>query len=222
ANRAAEQAFGILGTICWTVQLIPQVWKSYRDKDTHGLSHWFILLWGISGALQGIYVILQRLNIPLMIQPQLFGFLSFVCWGQCQYYGLKRSRKVAILMTLGMMIFWGLFEFVFIITLRPMHNRGYHTPANVFGITSSVTISVALFPQYWEIYKCGEVVGISILFIFVDMMGGVFNDLSLAFKDEFDVIAAVTYTLVIVLDGAIIVAALILNPRARRRRRREA
>lgn len=39
-------------------------------------------MWGMSGAIQGVYVILQRLNVPLMVQPQLFGFLSFVSWGQ--------------------------------------------------------------------------------------------------------------------------------------------
>lgn len=53
-------------------------------------------------------------------------------------------------------------------------------------------------PQYYEIYKHREVVGISILFIIVDLLGGVFNDLSLAFKSEFDVIAGVTYSLVVV------------------------
>ena len=32
----------LLGTICWTVQLIPQVWKSWRAKSTEGLSHWLV------------------------------------------------------------------------------------------------------------------------------------------------------------------------------------
>ena len=30
------------GTVCWTVQLIPQVWKSWRAKSTDGLSHWLV------------------------------------------------------------------------------------------------------------------------------------------------------------------------------------
>ena len=42
----------------------------------------FSLLWGISGAFLGVYAFLQRLNIPLMIQPQLFSFLCFISWGQ--------------------------------------------------------------------------------------------------------------------------------------------
>ena len=36
------------------------------------------------------------------------------------------------------------------------------------------------------------------LFMSVDLLGGVFNDLSLAFKADFDVVAGVTYSLVVV------------------------
>lgn len=93
-------------------------------------------------------------------------------------------------------------------------------------------------PQYYEIWKHGEVIGISIPFMTVDMLGGVFNDLSLAFKSDFNVIASVTYSLVVVsvipcfanagligrqvMDGIVILLALILNPLARRRRKRAA
>lgn len=97
-------------------------------------------------------------------------------------------------------------------------------------------------------------IGISVAFMTIDCLGGVFSDLSLAFKPKFDMLAAISYTLVAVrkfipphayasphgsrlssgkpagdgeilmvpdfqiLDGLVIVAALILNPRARRRR----
>ena len=90
-----------------------------------------------------------------------------------------------------------------------------------FGIASTVLLSVALMyvpsvprptlqahelspcrPQYWEIYKFKEVIGISVLFMLVDMLGGVFSDLSLAFKDSFDVVAGVAYSLVVVRSTA--------------------
>lgn len=41
-------------------------------------------------------------------------------------------------------------------------------------------------------------VGVSYFFILVDALGGVFSLLSLIFKEEFDVIAGVTYSVVIV------------------------
>ena len=52
-------------------------------------------------------------------------------------------------------------------------------------------------PQYWEIYRRKEVVGISMTFMAVDIGGGVFSILSLAFKDKFDAIASITYIVVI-------------------------
>lgn len=79
----------------------------------------------------------------------------------------------------------------------------------------------------------------------IDLMGGVFSDLSLVFKPQFDAVAGVTYSMVIVsailyifrprivvtdtatattqlLDGVVLVAAATLNPRAKRKRQREA
>ena len=53
-------------------------------------------------------------------------------------------------------------------------------------------------PQYYEIYKYREVKGISIPFMTIDLLGGVFSDLSLIFKPKFDVIAGVAYSLVVV------------------------
>lgn len=51
------------------------------------------LLWGLSGAFLGVYAIVQDLNIPLIIQPQLFGILSFVSWTQVRdFYNTSRFR----------------------------------------------------------------------------------------------------------------------------------
>jgi hypothetical protein len=61
--------------------------------------------------------------------------------------------------------------------------------------------------------------GISLLFLTIDISGGAFSMLSLAFKPKMDWIAAVTFLGVIVLDSAIIILAFILNPLAKRRRR---
>ena len=61
-----------------------------------------------------------------------------------------------------------------------------------------LTVSLTCRPQYYEIYKYKEVIGVSLMFMFVDMMGGVFSDLSLAFKDRFDIVAGIAYSLVVV------------------------
>ncbi|KAF9054437.1 PQ loop repeat-domain-containing protein [Panaeolus papilionaceus] len=220
-NSIAENVLGTAGTICWTGQLIPQVWKSYREKSTKGLSPWLLLIWGFATVFMGAYAFLQRLNIPLMLQPQLFGFLSLVCWGQCQYYGLGCSRIKSLILTIICMAVTGIIEFLLVFFLRPTHEKGNHVPASILGVLASVIIIIGFFPQYWEIFKCKRVMGISMVFISIDMLGGVLNTLSLAFKDHFDVIASLSFLAVVLFDGFIVLAALILNPRARRRSQQE-
>ncbi|KAI8996441.1 PQ loop repeat-domain-containing protein [Trametes punicea] len=222
ANGAAENALGTIGTICWTVQLVPQVWKSWRTKSTEGLSEWLVLVWGFSGVTFGVYAIVQDLNIPLILQPHLFGALSYLSWAQCQHYGRKRSRVAALAMYTAVVVLSAGFEVGMIFAVKPAYRSGNMRPIQFFGIFSSVLIALALLPQYWEIYRRKEVVGLSVLFMFVDMLGGVFSDLSLAFKAKFDVLAGITYSLVVVMDGVVVICALILNPRARRRRKRMA
>ncbi|KAJ7911124.1 hypothetical protein B0H13DRAFT_2251184 [Mycena leptocephala] len=217
ANRVAENVFGTLGTICWTAQLVPQVWKSYREKSTRGLSEWLVLCWGVSGGFFGVYAVVQNLNIPLIVQPQPFGLLCLISWGQCHYYSSTRPKYVSLIIAVVVIAVLGGFEVGMVFAIRPsLNNRAIQ----FFGIFSSVLLSLGLVTQYYEIYQRREVVGLSIAFMTVDFFGGVFSDLSLAFKPEFDTIAAITYSLVIVMDGVVILAAIVLNPRARRRRQR--
>lgn len=96
------------------------------------------------------------------------------------------------------MVLTGAFEVLFVFVSRPAVDRGIDAPVKLFGILSVLSISGGLFPQYWEIYKLGEVMGVSYTFICIDMLGGLLNDLSLAFAEHFDGLAAASYTAVIV------------------------
>lgn len=222
ADKAAENALGTIGTICWTIQLVRQLWKSYREKSTEGLSQFLVFIWGASGVLLGVYAIVQNINIPIIVQPQLFGTLSFLSFAQCQYYGSKRPFWTCVAIYVVCLALLCVLQVGFVYAVRPSYEHGHSAGVEFFGIASSVTIAVGLLPQYYEIWKHGEVIGISIPFMTVDMLGGVFNDLSLAFKSDFNVIASVTYSLVVVMDGIVILLALILNPLVRRRRKRAA
>jgi len=117
------------------------------------------------------------------------------------------------------MVLVGSLEAGIVFAVRPSMNQ---RAIDFFGIFSSIILAAGLLPQYWEIIKRREVIGISIPFITIDLLGGVFSDLSLVFRPKFDAIAAAAYTVIIVMDGLIIIAAVILNPLARRRRRLEA
>ncbi|KAJ3768280.1 PQ loop repeat-domain-containing protein [Lentinula raphanica] len=223
-NSVAENVFGTVGTVCWSIQLVPQLWKSYHEKDTTGLSEWMILSWSIAGAFLGTYSIVKNLNIPLILQPQLFSALTMASWAQCQFYGRKRSLSTSLVLFLCGCAILGGFELGTVYAVRPAFSHGDRSGSEgieFFGIMSTVLITLSFVPQYYEIYKRREVIGISIWFMAVDLLG-VFSDLSLVFKSgDFDIVAAVTYSLVIVMDGIVILAAWILNPRAKRRLRME-
>ncbi|TFK26254.1 hypothetical protein FA15DRAFT_638117 [Coprinopsis marcescibilis] len=193
-NVIVENVFGILG------QIIPQIWKSWRQKSTVGLSDMLMLLWAISGIFQGTYTVVRWINIPLIVQPQLFSLLAYISWGQQTVSILfsRRSKKVAVLMTLGVVVASGVVELILIMVTRPLKEHSKNVATTVYGVISSILLAVALFPQYWEIYKLKAVIGISLVFISIDILGGVFNDLSLVFKEEFDVVASIQYSVVVV------------------------
>ncbi|KAF8889356.1 PQ loop repeat-domain-containing protein [Infundibulicybe gibba] len=197
-NKVLENVLGTLGAVCWTIQLLPQIWKSRHDKSTEGLSPWLMLIWGASAGFLGVYTIVQQFSIPLMIQPQIFGFLALVSWGQCQYYSHKRPFAVALAVALSAMVLVGGFEVAMVFAIRPSYSHGNQHPVIFFGIASCVLISAGLLPQYYEIYQTRRVLGVSMLFMTIDILGGVFSDLSLAFRDDFDILAGIAYTLVIV------------------------
>ncbi|RDB23451.1 Uncharacterized protein C2E12.03c [Hypsizygus marmoreus] len=220
-NTVAENVLGTIGTICWTCQLIPQIWKSWREHSTAGLSHLLVCV-PQSSKFERNSVDLPEILHPglygvwrLYLWPQLFGFLSLFSWGQCLYYDKKKSRLGACLIAGSVMIIVGAVEAGMIFAIRPSMN---HRAIDFFGILASIVIAGGLLPQYWEIWQRKEVVGISMPFMVIDILGGVFSFLSLIFRPQFDIVAAVAYMLVVVLDSVVVVAALILNPRARRRR----
>ncbi|KZP01581.1 hypothetical protein CALVIDRAFT_559392 [Calocera viscosa TUFC12733] len=96
-NLIAENVFGTIGTVCWCIQLIPQAYKSWREKSTFGLSPWLMLIWASASLPLGVYNIAQNVNIPLILQPQLFGILAAVCWAQCLHYEYRLSVPRSII-----------------------------------------------------------------------------------------------------------------------------
>jgi len=66
-------------------------------------------------------------------------------------------------------------------------------------------------PQFYEIRKHRAVLGISLLFMVIDLFGGVFSILSLVFKRQVDVLAAVAYSLVVVRSYGLTRAILLLT-----------
>ncbi|PWZ01960.1 hypothetical protein BCV70DRAFT_148325, partial [Testicularia cyperi] len=209
---------GTIGTVLWSFQLVPQIIKSHRRKDTDGLSAWLLLIWVAGSIPQGTYLVVQNINIPLIIQPQLFTFFAIVAMTQCWHYSHKLSVRRCWIGGVLTGILAGGLEVAFYFLCKLGEDRGTSAGTKVMGITGAVLIVVGLVPQYYEIWKLKEVRGISLLFLFIDCSGGVFSLLSLVFKSYFDAIAAVNYIGIVVLELGIFVLYFWLNPKAQRQR----
>ncbi|KAK9368003.1 PQ loop repeat-domain-containing protein [Lipomyces kononenkoae] len=183
-NKTAT-VLGIVGTILWCIQLVPQIYTNYRRKSTDGLPRLMLLLWAYAGVLFGIYFFVLRPNLALMIQPVIFTFLCFVAWAQCLYYGCKFSLiKTAILVSVVVAFSAGL-EVAAVIPL--LNSSLCHSSTNstcwpllLIGILAVVLIFIGLLPPYFELWRRqGQVVGISFLFLVIDSSGAILSLLSL-------------------------------------------
>ncbi|KAE8232449.1 hypothetical protein CF326_g2521 [Tilletia indica] len=111
------------------------------------------------------------------------------------------------------------------------------------GFLGAIGLTAGLIPQYIEIWRLKEggipkkgtleslyysntsslfpsVRGISFIFLAVDISGGIFALISLAFKQTFDYIGALNYIGIVVAELGIFALALVLNPRSARDRLR--
>ncbi|CAD6927811.1 unnamed protein product [Tilletia caries] len=222
ANAIAENVFGTIATILWSLQLLPQIIKSYRKKTTEGLSVWLLALWIAAAVPQGVYFVVQNINVPLIIQPQVFNALAIVTLAQCWYYshGLSRSRCIALGLVLAAIA--GSLELGFIFMCKRLPTSGSREAATkAMGFLGAIGLTAGLIPQYVEIWKFKEVRGISFVFLAVDTAGGIFALISLAFKETFDYIGALNYIGIVVAELGILALALILNPRRARARQKE-
>lgn len=214
----AENVLGTIGTVLWSFQLVPQILKSYRSKDTDGLSAWLLFIWVAGSIPQATYLVVQNINIPLIIQPQLFSAFAIIAMAQCWHYSHRLSTYRCILGALATAAIAGTVEVAFYFLCKLGENRGTSAATKTMGIVGAVLIVAGLIPQYYEILRLKEVRGISMWFLAIDCSGGVFSLLSLVFKHSFDAIAAANYIGIVVLEVGIFGCYLFLNPKAARRR----
>jgi len=197
----AANVLGTIGTVLWCVQLLPQIWHNWRHKKTDGLPASMMMLWFACAIPFGVYMILQDVNIPLQIQPQLFAFLALVTYGQILYYHHNFSRTKATVLVILAGLIGGGAEALFIFTLRIPYDKGITWPALLIGIIAAILLILGLVPAYLEIWKRnGRVIGINWTFLTIDSMGALFSLLALAAQGSFDILGGILYLLVIFLE----------------------
>ncbi|KAJ2961386.1 hypothetical protein NQZ79_g3409 [Umbelopsis isabellina] len=195
ANATLEFAFSVVGLVFWSLQLAPQVWKSWRLKSTEGVSTSMMIIWAIAGVFLGIYNVGAQLAIPLWIQPHLFAVIAFMCASQTLYYQRHWSTLASISALIAVCIISGVLEYALITAFKVAQARQVDWVHWLFGVIPVVLIIIGFIPQYWEIFATRKVHGISHVFLVMDFLG--------TFRETFDVLDAINYIAVAVLDTGI-------------------
>ncbi len=61
------ELIGHLGALLLSLSSAPQLYKTFKTKDTTGLSLNMLLLWGFGCLFMGIYVFYTSSQLPLLI-----------------------------------------------------------------------------------------------------------------------------------------------------------
>lgn len=182
----AANVLGSIGTVLWCIQLLPQIWHSYRTKNVEGLPATMVLLWSLSSLPFGVYAISQRFNIPLQVQPQCFGLFCMVSWGQCMYYGRHWKAWQSTLACATMLAINGVLQVVFVLVIRGPYSRGVSWPVTTMGILATIALLSGYVPIPFELIKRrGRVVGVDFWFLLLDSSGAFFSLMSLGQSEAY-------------------------------------
>lgn len=200
-SEKASTALGTIATVCWCVQLIPQIIYNWKRKDCTGLPPLMMFSWVVSCIPFGIYFCISAPNMILQIQPHLFMFFCSISFIQTLYYPpLKMNRLKIILTILSIILFDVGMEVGFIIWLKPLYAKGITWPNLIFGILATILLSVGLLPPYFELAKRqGRVVGINFWFLSVDSLGA-WLSIASVILGNMDVMGIILYCAVAALE----------------------
>lgn len=176
----SANVLGTIGTICWCVQLIPQIIRNHRTKSTEGLPAAMMFLWSLSGVPFGVYAIVQHFNIPIQVQPQCFCALCLVSWAQCMHYSRKWPTWTTYLATVAILALFAGIQTMLILVIRGPYHRGVSWPVTFVGILAAVLLLVGYVPVPFEVVKRrGRVIGIDFIFLAIDWAGAFFSLMAL-------------------------------------------
>ncbi|KAL3449903.1 PQ loop repeat-domain-containing protein, partial [Aspergillus insuetus] len=189
----AANILGTTGAVCWSIQLLPQIFINYRRHNTEGLQGSMMLLWASAGVPLGVYNIVEELNVALRVQAQILTFLSLVTWAQCLYYGKKFSIRKCIAAVVSLLLLLGGIEAGLIFALLVAKRRDLEWPMILMAVLSASLLAAGVLRHYWDIYVHRTVRGISFIFVGIDAAGDLFSLVSVLFERRIDVLGMVIY-----------------------------
>lgn len=220
-TNTASTVLGTIGTVCWCIQLIPQIYRNYRHKDCEGMPPAMMFLWAASGVPFGVYFIVLEATMAIRVQPHLFMFFATCVWAQCLYYPPVKWPVKRLVLVVGTvcLLFAGI-EIGLVFPLRIVYRNGVTWPTTLVGVIAAVLLAVGLIPPYFEIYKHhGEVVGFNFVFLGLDFSGALFSIFAvIAQHGDLDILGITLYCIVAGLEAGIFICQLVWLYRTRHER----
>lgn len=192
-NPTLATTFGTLGAVCWSIQLLPQIYLNYSRHNAIGLQPTMMMFWAWAGVPLGVYNIVSDYNIALQIQPQILTVLSLVTWIQCLYYERKWSVAKSLAVVLPIACVMGAIEVGLIFALRIGVKRGTHWPVTIMAVLAALFLALGVLRHYYDIWIHRHVRGISFLFVGIDALGDLLSIVSVLFQSELDILGLVIY-----------------------------
>jgi len=212
--------FGTFGTICWCIQIIPQIVKNFQRGSTEGVPGLMLFLWAICTAPFGAYAVVQNFNLPLQIQPSIFCALCLVAWAQTLVYENKFKIWFATFITIAVASAFAGLEVLLVFVIKGPYARGVEWPVTSVGIIAAILLTIGLLPLYWEMWKRqGRVLGLSFKTLGIDFAGALLSLVALTVQHTFDIVGGLSYLAVMLLEIGVVASHLVWYWRTRHARR---
>ncbi|KAJ1725467.1 hypothetical protein LPJ53_000397 [Coemansia erecta] len=174
-------------------------WQNYRRKSTEGVSATMLYLWFSGNLFYGAYAVADKLYFGLIIQPQIFALFTLVNILQIFWYRYRwNAYKVAFVGVVLSAVYAGLHVGMWK-AIEHAVEQDQKGAVKFMGVLPAILIALGFFPEFYVCIK-EQSVEMSNFFIMLDISGGVFSTISLAFDHTFDYVASITYLIVVFLD----------------------
>ncbi|KAJ3156592.1 hypothetical protein HDU89_004374 [Geranomyces variabilis] len=208
----AATVIGYIALFFWSFQLLPQAIKNYRSSSSGGLSAGMVALWALWTPVFAAYGLYSNLSVPLLVQPNLFGFFATVCSIQCLYYTPDEKRRtLTAVQAVGLLVaalafLGGLEAGLYYATLKASESSRASVTwiVTLMGILPTVLIVAGFLPALYNIFHTSVVDGISQPFLLMDTLGGVMSIIALLLGDDVDLLNVGSYAAVAALDIGIL------------------
>ncbi|KIW04504.1 uncharacterized protein PV09_04260 [Verruconis gallopava] len=209
AQPQISVVLGGIGTACWCIQILPQIWKNWRRHTTTGVPSHMLLLWASAMPFFGAYCILRENNLAIQAQPQIFCSLCLLCWSQTLYYAKKYKPWQAILTALATGAGFAALELALVLGIRIPYNKGVQWPLTALGAWACALLNLGLIVPFYQAYKDGwRFIGLSFRFVAIDFAGALFSLVSLATQHKWDKFGGASYIIVMILEIGLVVVQL--------------